>query len=312
MNKFIKPPAITETISLTHLLQPIKHSIYQTLNVLVNNLGEYESDLKRFGKLSQMEDAAEWLSGAIAGKLTKIIPPALKTAILSILPNTVTSIVFDDIGGTANAYLTKITLSNKLAAAISDNIVYQLFREAFHQQTYVIGRVVSPNVTSAVAKKLNTGDIKKMVDQLARGIVHEMVHVTQNTKQEHRDRREYRSYFGHKEEFPWLHRVLQHHKFDPTHEYYPRWEKLYRASPQEISAFVHDISTELIDRYQLDSPRTYVEPDTIRYLMPDIGKEIRKYIQPSTRLEHKIFNRYAKLTYLELKQYLDDKMASEK
>jgi hypothetical protein len=154
-------------------------------------------------------------------------------------------------------------------------------------------------------------DINQMIDSMARTVIHELVHVVQHVKQKHRDSTEYRSYLGPKDEFYALFDIIDDQKRDPNTPEYKRWRKLYQASPQEIAAFAHDIANTIIQRNDLDGEDYYVDESTMSELVPEIMSEIKRYFVPKTPDERKVFNRYVKRVYQELKNHIDRLVGSK-
>jgi len=117
-------------------------------------------------------------------------------------------------------------------------------------------------------------------------LLHEMVHVIQHIEQWAvlRSKHEYRSY-GTKDASEFL-------KSRDT----PRFMNLYYSSPQEISAFAHNMAIEIIHS---------LRPADLMHVPLESGvvwKTIQNYIndgipQPTNTTEIKVYRRYAKLVY---------------
>lgn len=157
-------------------------------------------------------------------------------------------------------------------------------------------------------------EIQPGVDSIISTLTHEMVHTTQHGRQLQKGRSnlEYRSYLDKKKgEFKSL-----HDKNDWNEN--PRARELYYASPQEIPAFAHEIALYVIRAYALPQITSVEEistitPEDITYAMSRYPMIASLATNPDPRAK-KVYQRYAKLVYLEVQNYiqqLKQKLAKE-
>lgn len=145
------------------------------------------------------------------------------------------------------------------------------------------------------------GPLNKLVDVFLHETVHAIQHYKQwlvnNVNGRHVDYPEYRSYLEKdKKEF---------HKMMNSDEWTDRKNKAYYSSPQEIAAHAHNISLQIINDYGVDDEWTERPSDL------DISKNVKKYLSHVFSPEEfkdpkisKIINRYYRLVYKELVDYL--------
>jgi hypothetical protein len=145
------------------------------------------------------------------------------------------------------------------------------------------------------------GPFNKLVDVL----LHEMVHAIQHYRQwevnnvngRHTGYTEYRSYLEKdKKEF---------HKMMNSDEWTDRKNKAYYSSPQEIAAHAHNISLQIINDYGVDD-EWVSHPSQL-----ELSKNVKTYLSHVFSPEEfkdpkisKIINRYYRLVYKELEDYL--------
>jgi hypothetical protein len=99
---------------------------------------------------------------------------------------------------------------------------------------------------------------------------------------------------------------------DPVTRRYPDYGlmlKLHGASPQEISAFSHNIAMEIVDELGWDK-YSRQKLKNIKVEQSQILKLIKNHllergIYPIKQPEIKIYRRYIKLVYLEVQRYLE-------
>jgi len=146
---------------------------------------------------------------------------------------------------------------------------------------------------------MQNSKIERIVDKMVGTLIHELVHLSQNIPQLTKGRKdtEYRSYLNAKgkkhEEFQGKEGVTNFN--------------LYLASPQEISAFAHNISMNIIQDFGLRHARNVdeienIESSTIVGYVDDYLQN--RFKQPSTPKERAVYKRYLKLVYLELSRYV--------
>lgn len=153
---------------------------------------------------------------------------------------------------------------------------------------------------------------RNLVNQMTDTVLHELVHVMQHTQQFRRPGGsvEYRSYLDRTKGE--LHNLYQGPEqgwdFESEH-----FQKLYRASPQEIGAFAHNMALDIIRGIGLDEPGAEDTPltatDFVEALRKVVGNEYR---DPNNPRERAILNRYLKLAYQEVQRYIERKRAASK
>lgn len=153
---------------------------------------------------------------------------------------------------------------------------------------------------------------RNLVNQMTDTVLHELVHVIQHTQQFRRPggSTEYRSYLDRtKGELRSLYRgPEQGWDFDSEH-----FQKLYRASPQEIGAYAHNMALDIIRSVGLNEPDSEDIPltatDFVQALRQIVGNEYR---DPNNPRERAVLNRYLKLAYQEVQRYIERKRAAAK
>lgn len=146
--------------------------------------------------------------------------------------------------------------------------------------------------------------IQSGVDSIINTLTHELVHTSQHGRQFQKGRSnlEYRSYLDKKKgEFISLHNNKDWNKN-------PRARELYYASPQEIPAFAHEIALYIIRAYALPEITSVEEistvtPEDITYAMSRYPMIASLATNPDPRAK-KVYQRYAKLVYLEVQNYI--------
>lgn len=148
---------------------------------------------------------------------------------------------------------------------------------------------------------------QSLINDMVDTILHELVHVIQHRRQAHRlGDLEYRSYLDRKKgELKNLYRGPEQGWAYGD----PQWQRLYRASPQEIAAFAHNMAGQIIRAFGLDEPLeepypTITAADFVRELRKIVGNQYR---DPNNPQERAVLNRYLKLAYQEVQRYLERK-----
>ena len=160
----------------------------------------------------------------------------------------------------------------------------------------------------------NNDNIRVAIEEMADIITHELVHILQHISQTDKGRPtlDYRSYLSGKrpdpkskgDEFQQLHNSGQSNT--------ARWRKLYYASPQEMSAFVHNIVLTLIRSLHLDTAPALspsgqpIPPPSLNAAAAKLPGLIQAYITPTNPKETAVYKRYIKLAYQELANFYAD------
>lgn len=150
-------------------------------------------------------------------------------------------------------------------------------------------------------------DMNQSIDKIVSIVVHEAVHLVQHKQQAHRPlgKTEYRSYLDkEKGEF---YKAATNPKLAKSKNK-DRYYDLYFASPQEISAFSHQMALDVIKANGLDKverlqdiPRIKGE-DIIAYINNRINN---RFAQPRNPQEVQVRRRYIKLVYQEVHRYIE-------
>lgn len=300
---------LSEAISITHITPHVRRTIYQTLTDslayelprLRANVEKHKSDVDGgHGKQARLD-----ISNIFYRQLLPALSQSIDQAIDALIPNTLTAVTFKRIGSAGQAPGTIIVIQTDLVEKLGNLVVNAIFESIWDNGPEYFDAIFSKEVLSDVAKRLpRNGEVDELVSYIANVVTHELVHVIQHKKQEHRLSTEYRSYLGSNDEFDTLHDIVHDQKYDRTTPEYARWNYLYRASPQEIAAFAHDIANVIIQRNDIDADY-YIDDATMHELMSEIISEIKRYITPKDRQERKVFNRYVKRVYQELNAHID-------
>lgn len=298
-----------EAISLIHLTPVIKRTLYASVVSVLDELPNLRNNLIKFKDEVDIgySTAAQTTMGEVLGRSLLVeLMDSIHTAINDHVHDTLAAVTFKKLNNPGHAQGTVIVLNSTTIYDLGKRLTDQLFDISYNTSYDFFDAVFTTSIPKLKKQLYNDHVITKILTEIANTVVHELVHVVQHAKQKHRPTTEYRSYLSrNKNEFHSLSRSVQASKFDPSTRDYARWMHLYRASPQEITAFAHDIANRIISDNQLDSYDVQVGAITMSELTPQIVNAIKLYLHPNTRIEQKIFNRYVKLVYLELKNYID-------
>lgn len=161
-------------------------------------------------------------------------------------------------------------------------------------------------------------EVHPLISNTIDTIIHEMVHIQQHVKQQHRDgETEYRSYLAKKPKF--------HDTINRIHrgEHSELDSKIYHASPQEITAHAHDAALEIISLISNDSdenPRGILANLDELFIDNDFAKStprLRYYLSVYNKndpKEYKVYKRFIKTVAQEIfayRQKLNSKIEPE-
>lgn len=139
---------------------------------------------------------------------------------------------------------------------------------------------------------------RNTAEELSLTIEHEMVHVFQNFEQYYLRGRpsDYRSYL---EKDPEKFDTIMRDKTDPRH-----WA-IYHASPQEITAFSHELASKIIRDYNLNVYNKNIEKIDANTILFYVKSHLEASIPyPKTSDEVKVYQRYARLVYSTLANHI--------
>jgi hypothetical protein len=174
--------------------------------------------------------------------------------------------------------------------------------------------------------KHNERKLIQIVKNMSSTFIHEMVHLTQHSRQKHRKRTdpasiapptEYRSYLDKKKgEFVGLTKSA-----GKDSNYTSRWYELWAASPQEIAAISHQITLKLIDDYGLVIDKDLTRNENLENIKDNVGiafktitHEVNNHLDKIANIDfskiddpkaRKVYQRYVRLVYQELERHVN-------
>lgn len=313
------------------------------------NLGQHGEEIEQLikkgliaaiGQLSTLKDS-EWLKKAeksvARGEFREMgeqLRPQLKSAIEGSMAYTLKSglgrqfniqyVGFDDTG-TSGAYVQaqNIVISSRWSEIVSRALIQSLFdtisnnysEEEFVGAVYFVPKLIMSGDRNFVSAVIDTNKkVQHQTANLANLLVHELVHVVQNSRQSHRNvPPEYRSYLDKsKGEFSGVHHKRMSGEIsepNPDQAAEERYWNLYLASPQEITAFAHQIALKIINDSGVKDAKTVDELNRAAqqvdadWIVSAISDELHgRFRNPASKKEVPVFKRYMKLTYTEFAQ----------
>lgn len=317
----MKVTDIIEAISLSQhegdIEQLIKKGLIDALGQISNLKGsdwlkKAEKSVAR-GEFREMgEQLRPQLTAAIQGSLAF----ALKTGLGKQF--NVQYVGFEDMGK-PSAYVQEqnIMINTRWSETVARSLIQTLFdavmnnysEEEFVGSIYFIPKMIvsGDRAFTKIMFDDNT-KIQHQTSKLASTLVHELVHIVQHNKQQHRDDTEYRSYLDKtKGEFNALHDKRMAGQSDPDSD--ERYWSLYLASPQEIPAFSHQIALTIINDSGIKNAKTVEELNQLaksvdtNWIMSAIKARLNgRFQNPKDQKEYAVLKRYMKLTYTEFAQ----------
>jgi len=307
---------IVEAISITQyeptIEKAVNDGILQAMLEMSKSAGSFPKDEKLFGQ-RRPNNLFQMLRKLLSMKLSEKIASSIQTTISrEIVNDIVLDVVFSQtpsargrIAAVKGFRGDTMELDIDYIKDLTDEI--STFIEAIYEE-----EPYKSNNPYAVYKRLATGkdtglmseledNVKGTVDNLVSIVIHELVHGIQNHRQyqKGRDDVEYRSYLDRKKQkFPGSGNI-----------------DLYFASPQEITAHVHEMVLEIVRRFNLKNITS--EEDIPTITSEDIMSFISNYLggrfnDPGNPEEYKVFKRYVKQVYQEVQRYIDEKRRSFK
>jgi hypothetical protein len=319
---------LTEAISVTKLFGPLKQSIKAGLVTAIGNLTELKDGFPRLEKLLKLGDT-EPFKKQMAYMLDEYIPDALRKQIKKDInkiygSSIVKTVDFREMGEENQAFVSgrSISVNVNTAKALSRQIAHRLMditESAYSENDYVNGFFA---ITESIGNKEKEhlfylfDRSNETIEKLASILVHELVHVIQNNQQElkgiKKNDSEYRSYLDtRKGEFrDMVDKRWASNNVNPEED--EKYYNMYMASPQEISAFSHEIALYIIEFNELNDATTVEElNELVRGIeSQQIVQVVSEFIQhrfrdPKNIREYAVFKRYVKLVYQELNRYID-------
>lgn len=213
-----------------------------------------------------------------------------------------------------------VSLNNEFLEEIAD-VAHEFFISEFSNNDSINSLKLGVEAFERSASKKNYRPLNQIIKKMSDVFVHEMVHITQHSRQKHREKiktlyppTEYRSYLDKKKgEF----HGLSKQKNGDQHN---RWSELYSASPQEMAAFAHNIVLKLIDNYSLEIQPELTRGENLEDLKYNtdlafkyIPKYVKDHISRFTDTDfsasdnpraRKVYHRYVRLVFQELQRYV--------
>lgn len=194
------------------------------------------------------------------------------------------------------------TYMKRLLPLILKDIEYQLMDGLEDSKDY-------DGIMSVLSNYVPSRQVWDLIVDMSETIIHELVHVTQHTRQSHRDTTEYRSYLTKDKEV--FNRAVTQLNDKVAHI-------IYRASPQEIAAHAHNMAIHLIDlasETPIDEMRTTREvqgainnlDEVIKlsknYNISDTFRNYKGFNQPDNPRFYQVYKRFMKRVYQEVMRY---------
>ena len=146
--------------------------------------------------------------------------------------------------------------------------------------------------------------LKNIITQFVETITHELVHVFQQAEQFRKKRPnfEYRSY---------AEKDLEKFRTAMRNKSSIEDFRIYHASPQEITAFAHNIASQILKNTEFKSIILWPDTDQSNYnkIISDYVAKHLRYTPEQRKnmnyIERKVFNRYVKQVYQILQHYIE-------
>ena len=308
---------VTERIGLTHLKGPIKDSIKSAILDSIYQIYYKESKLdpgvrdlasSQVSAVSVNDEISSWLREQLKTRVALHIEEVLQVRLSPRL-----QVKIDDTkgaGGLASG-LTMI-LSEKLIEPMVEGIVATV-NDLAHDYLESEDQLVSNlfRMYKRVAEDRRIGEevmseINSEIYNLVTVSIHEAVHLMQHLPQYEKNlpNLNYTSYLA-KDNEEFYNAVRRVSKGEHTEDDY----RLYRSSPQEISAFANELALKIVDDYDLDGLYG-MEDFNLAAFKKDIPNLVRSYIfkmfdDPSNPKEYQVFKRFHKQVYQEFIKYTE-------
>lgn len=304
---------LNEAISLTQFKTPLHNAIVDALLNATKRLydrkkfiePEVEADIAKTGTLHQH------LYPYMSKRLTWFVEERLRHTIhteIYTCTKISSHITFKElnVGGYASGL--DITLHSKIISSLVKEILDYCFEHALNSLEGGESDLV-PSLFR-VFKNIEARDIIEHSDYLIRKLVstviHELVHVVQHSKQQHRPQTAYRSYLTRDKSKFYAAINRMHQGTSDIADY-----KLYRGSPQEITAFAHEEALKIINDTDMNNGNeeelAYIKKHLPSYMQGYTGN---MFSDPTNEHEYKIFKRFNKIVYQEVSSYLDKLIAT--
>lgn len=319
---------IDEAISVTQyegpLVTAITRAVYKAVAELVKLKGQHPSEE---AELESDEGNGKAFKLLVIKQLRDTLRTSLPAAIMQSLNKSmgvpvITEIAFEEMNDQTGGYAQEryIALNERYLRSIVARLVEKMIDSVY--SSYNPGERVSGFAFMARMADGNShewsilhGSIDKTIARLASISLHELVHVLQHNQQEiaGRDTTEYRSYLDkYNGEFR---KTVDDETNALSSTTSDRQWNLYLASPQEITAFAHEIALQVVRDYGYDQATTVEELSGLdaRDIADAVNKKLSgRFSKPTTPKEVMVRKRYLKLVYQEIIRYIEHRLSSFK
>ncbi len=299
--EFLINNLLTETINMTQYRNIINQSVIESIDQLIDVIPSYKRkidvDVRNDATQGEYHELLYAIRPLIIHGITTILRLNLTKIINSQIQdvNKKVSVLFKDITANGIASNSVITLSNKFPIALADMIVKTLGNWLLQYNKKTVNKFkLIFEISSDELKKYYDFSNIPVVYQMVNVILHELTHVVQDARQEHRGGDiEYRSYLTKN---PIFNNILD--KMHNGDELSDEEFRAYLSSPQEIAAHAHNIAADVIKSIGNNKPTA---SDIQKAVTDLVGKFFSDKTDPRIS---KIYNRYLKLVYQQVMNHL--------
>lgn len=308
---------VTEKIGLTHLKTPLRRAIESAIIDSVYQIYYKEPKLdpgvrdlasSQVSTVPVNEEIKNWLTKQLKFRLALHIDEVLKEELSQSL-----KVKISDTGG-AHGLASGLTmiLGNQLIDSMVEKIVNNVTDYSFdylESESDLISNLFRMYKRIAEDRGMASSlisDIESDINRLISVIIHEAVHLMQHLPQYKKNRPtlDYRGYLAKdKEEFYTAIKNVASGKHTEA-DY-----KLYRSSPQEISAFANELALKIADDYDITNLFSMEDFDLAEFKkgIPDLirGYIFRMFDDPNNPKEYRVFKRFHKQVYQEFVRYTE-------
>lgn len=299
--QFLINKMLVESINMTQYRNIINQCVIDSIEQLIDLIPSYKRkidvDIRNDATQGEYHELLYAIKPLITHGITSILRLNLARVINNQIPdvNKKVSVLFKDINADGTASNSIITLNNKFPIDLADVLVKTLgnWLLKYNKQNMNKFKLIF-EVNSDTLKKYYDFTNIPIVYKMVNVILHELTHVVQDARQEHRGGdTEYRSYLTNN---PIFNDILEKmHKGDQLSD---EEFKIYLSSPQEIAAHAHNIAADVIKDVGGNKPTAQ---DIQKGVTNLVGKFFPDRNDPRIS---KIYNRYLKLVYQQVMNHL--------
>jgi hypothetical protein len=315
--EFINEEVVDEAISMTKynqdLVDAIKTGIINGVLALEKPIMSNQNLLDVINDDSFSDRyARQYLQREAEASIEKAVIKQLKLTLAKILDKGALSKIrfgkMSGMGGFARGseIVLNRTLLDGIAKTVINRICTAMYEHPAGQRTRVfeiVFNMLKQNSDKMIGYLLH--GLEPHVDNIVSILVHEAVHIIQHKQQAHRGlgKTEYRSYLD-KQKGEFRSAAQKAVKTKNRDRYYD----LYYASPQEITAFAHQMALDVVNAYGLNKVTDLkdIPKITSENIIEYINKRINnRFAQPRNPQETQVRRRYLKLVYQEVHRYIE-------